>query len=232
MKKINLLLLTFTIASATFSQSGTTGSTGTTGTNRMKMQFGLDVGANFAKFDLDDEEFSNRALIPSVKNKTSFHVGGFVNIPISQVVSLKPQIIYSRQGSEVTQPIGTGATATTAKYDEDLGYIYVAPAAIHLMSNQGLMFESGPMLGFLVSAEQDGQAVTSNSVIKSQRNPLDFLWSSGIGYLSKVGLGFHARYNYGFSNIYRTKNNQNPNGEAHNRIIQLGLMYHFGGHGH
>jgi hypothetical protein len=84
------------------------------------------------------------------------------------------------------------------------------------------------MLGYLLGAEQDGPAPYNSSSMRDNRNKLDLIWSAGVGFLTKVGVGVHARYNYGFSNVLKASNTPNPNGEMHNRVIQLGVMYHFG----
>ena len=227
MKKISLLLLSFTIASAGFAQMGSTSGGG--GMSK-KLGWGLDVGVNLAKFDLDEKEFANPSLVPSVKNKTSFHAGAFLDIPLGGMISLKPSIMYSRQGSNVEQKVATGTSTNTVEYDEDLAYLLVAPASLHILTKPGFIFETGPMLGYLLSAQQDGPAPYNSSSMRDSRNKLDLLWSAGVGFLTKVGVGVHARYNYGFSNVLKASGTTNPNGEAHNRVIQLGIMYHFGHH--
>ena len=225
MKKISLLLSSLVIGLVVFAQHGST--TSSAGMSR-KMGWGLDVGVNLAKFDLDVEEFANPALAPSVKNKTSFHAGAFLDIPIGGMVSLKPSVMYSRQGSNVTQKTATGTGTTSVDYDEDLAYLLVAPASLHILTKPGFIFETGPMLGYLLGAEQDGPAPYNSSSMRDNRNKLDLIWSAGVGFLTKVGVGVHARYNYGFSNVLKASNTPNPNGEMHNRVIQLGVMYHFG----
>lgn len=228
MKKVFLLTLFTTILLATFAQD----QSASAGMNMTKkMRWGVDVGVNLAKYDLDEEEFANPSLAPDVKNKTSFHAGVFLDIPLGGIVSLKPQIMYSRQGSNIEQRIASGTGTTIASYDEDLSYIYVAPVALHLLTRQGFIFETGPQLGYLVSAEQDGPAPYNQKNMRDARNKLDLLWSAGIGFLTKMGIGAHARYNYGFSNVLNNSGNTTPPGEFHNRVIQIGLMYHFGGHG-
>jgi hypothetical protein len=188
--------------------------------------FGLDVGANFSRFNIDREKFPTGTTAPDADYSTSFHVGVFLEIPVGGMFSLKPQVIYSRQGAEITQ--GTGTTAV--KYDEDLDYIYVAPAAVQITTPAGFIVESGPQLGFLISAEQERG--TTKTDVKDIRNKVDFLWNAGIGYMTKLGFGVHARYNHGFSNVLSTSddNTRNANGKMSNRLFQLGVMYHFGKH--
>lgn len=187
-----------------------------------KLQFGLDAGVNLARLDANEGDFAAGAA-PSTNNKTAFHVGAFVNIPIGGMVSLKPQLLYSKQGSKLRQG--------TTDFEEDLDYLYVAPAALHVMTKSGFIVETGPMLGYLLSASRDNITANTTMDVKDQRKKLDFMWSGGFGYLSRVGLGVHARYNHGFSNVLNADDDaQQTPGKLQNRVIQIGLMYHFGGH--
>lgn len=221
MKKIALLVFAFTIALFSIAQE--------TGTSMpMKMAYGIDVGLNLANYGIDASSFP-AGTAPGTKIKPSFHVGAFLDIPIGGIFSLKPQVIYSRQGSKLTAA-GTGGT--NVEFKESLDYIYVAPAALHLLTKSGFIVETGPMLGFLISAKDKGPAPYNDVNVKSMRNPLDFLWTAGIGYLTPFGVGLHARYNYGFSNVLNAKDdNAQTTGKARNRLIQIGLMFHIGGHG-
>ena len=229
MRKITLILISLLIGSVCFTQHVST----STSTMQRRISWGLDVGVNVAKFDLDEKEFASPSLAPRTKNKTSFHAGAFFNIPIAAMVSLQPSIMYSRQGSNMEQEqrrFFGDDPRRSVEYDEDLAYLLVAPASLHILTKPGFIFETGPMLGYLLSAEQDGPAPYNSSSMRDSRNKLDLIWSAGVGFLTKVGVGVHARYNYGFSNVLKASGTTNPNGEAHNRVIQLGLMYHFGHH--
>lgn len=187
-----------------------------------KVHFGLDAGVNLARLDANEGDFASGAA-PSTNNKTAFHVGAFVNVPISGMLSLKPQLTYSKQGSKLRE----GST----NYEEDLDYLYVAPVSLQVMTKGGFIIETGPMLGYLLSGSRDNITANTSVDVKDARKDLDFMWSGGIGYMSRIGLGVHARYNHGFSNILNTDDDAlQSGGKLQNRVIQIGLMYHFGGH--
>ncbi len=224
MKKTTLFMLSCVMGFTVIAQNQM--SMGSGSTMGKKLGWGVDAGVNLSKFDLDRGEFADPSLTPDVKAKTSFHLGAFLDIPLGGMLSLKPSLMYSRQGSEVMERASAGENGT--KYEEDLAYLLVAPASLHVMTKPGFIFETGPMLGYLVGAEQDGPAPYNNDNMRDQRNKIDLLWSAGVGFLTKVGVGVHARYNYGFSNVLNNSGNAQPIGEYHNRVIQLGLMYHFG----
>lgn len=219
MKKMSLFAFALAASVAVVAQE-TTPQLRTPRTNRV--HFGLDVGVNLASFNVSEDDFASGAA-PSTENKTAFHAGAFVNIPVGGMVSLKPQVIYSKQGSKLRQ----GST----DYEEDLDYIYVAPVALQVMTKGGFIIETGPMLGYLLSGSREETIANTSVDVKDDRKDLDFMWSGGIGYMSRIGLGVHARYNHGFSNVLNTDDDalQTP-GKLQNRVFQIGLMYHFGGH--
>ncbi|MDB5250186.1 MAG: hypothetical protein JWQ40_4580 [Segetibacter sp.] len=224
MKKITLTALLISTGLAALAQSTTSPTPTPVPT---KMQLGFDVGVNLARLNVDRGSFPSTTGLADPSNKVAYHGAIFLNIPIGGVFSLKPQVMYSRQGSK----FATTQNGTTNNYSEDLNYIYVAPAALHILTKSGFLIETGPQLGFLVHGKLDGGTFNDVDITKN-RNPLDFLWSAGVGYMIPSGFGIHARYNYGFSNVLNAKEAVNQSaGKMQNRLIQIGLMYHLGGHG-
>jgi hypothetical protein len=216
MKKMSLFALAFAISAAVFAQDAQPQLR--TPMTR-KTHFGLDVGVNLAKLSASD--FTGTE--PTSNGKTAFHVATFVNIPLAGIVSLKPQLMYSKQGGKIREG--------NVDFEEDLDYLYVAPAALNFTTPGGFVFETGPMLGFLLGASRENQTNNTSADIKDRRKPIDVLWSGGIGYMTRSGLGAHARYNYGFTNVRNVDEaNMRDPGTMRNRVIQIGLMYHFGGH--
>ena len=94
----------------------------------------------------------------------------------------------------------------------------------------GVFLETGPQAGYLVQAKQDGPGTTKMDN-KSSFDKFDLSWGAGLGYLSKVGLGIGARYNFGLTNTVEDGggNNSSNNGpELKNSVIQVGLSWTFG----
>jgi hypothetical protein len=225
MKKLSLLALAVVTSLAIYAQDNTQLKTPMARTTR----FGLDAGINLANLHVDKEGYANQNLAPTTNSKTAFHGGVFVDIPLGGVVSLKPSITYSKQGAKVKETTQSGTGTTQTSFEEDLDYIYVAPAALVLTSPSGLMFETGPQVGFLISGSRENQTTNVSTDIKNNRRSTDLLWSAGLGWMSRVGLGLHARYNHGFSNIIKSSGTTSA-GKMENRLVQVGLMYHFGAH--
>lgn len=219
MKKISVFAFALAASVAVVAQE-TTPQLRTPRTN--KVHFGLDAGVNLARLDANEGDFASGAA-PSTNTKTAFHVGAFVNVPVGGMVSLKPQLIYSKQGSKMR----IGST----DFEEDLDYLYAAPVTLQVMTKGGFIIETGPMLGYLLSGSRENTTANTTVDVKDARKDLDFMWSGGIGYMSRIGLGVHARYNHGFSNVLNTDDDVlQTNGKLQNRVFQVGLMYHFGGH--
>lgn len=185
----------------------------------IKTRFGLMAGINESKFwDKNVPAATNY----STNMRTSFHVGGFVNVPLGGSFRLQPGLVFSGQGADVN--VGSGSSSVS--YDQSLHYINI-PILLQLQTKSGFYLQTGPQPGFLVSAKYkpNSGASTNN---KDNFDTFDFAWNAGIGYLTRIGLGLNAQYNYGITNILANKSNTSSTGELKNRVIQLGLVYHFG----
>jgi hypothetical protein len=88
------------------------------------------------------------------------------------------------------------------------------------MINDGFRLETGPQIGFLVSAKQKTGDVEVD--VDDQLNSIDVSWAVGGGYLFSSGLGIDLRYNIGLNNI-----SDQTNITAKNRVFQAGLFYQF-----
>ena len=220
MKKISLFVLALCTSAAVFAQDN---QPQLRTPMAKKIMFGLDVGVNLARLDANEGDFP-AGMAPSANTKTAMHAAAFVSIPLgTSMFSLKPQLMYSKQGSKLR--VGTTDS------EMDLDYIYAAPAAFEFKTPGGFLIETGPMLGFLLGASAEDIATNTSVDIKVEIKKLDFMWSGGIGFMSRIGLGVHARYNHGFSNVLNSDDASTPQpGKLQNRVFQFGLMYHFGAH--
>jgi hypothetical protein len=199
--------------------------------NKTKMaiapRFGIKAGVNLAEFRAND--YSSGAE-PDVNMKTSMHAGVFANIPLGTAGwAVQPEVLYSGQGSKMNVPTQVGSVTTMTKYEQDLSYITI-PIMLQWKSPSGFFLETGPQPGFLVRAKQDGPGDTETDD-KSAFDNFDFSWGAGLGYLSRMGLGIGARYNYGLTNTIEDgggNNSANNGPELKNSVVQIGLSWHFG----
>ncbi|MDP4130616.1 MAG: porin family protein [Bacteroidota bacterium] len=171
-----------------------------------QIQFGVKAGANMANFTGND--------VSGTKWKIGFHGGALVAVPLFNEFSLQPEVVYSSQGTKVDQQ---DYTATM-----NSNYLNI-PVLFKYNNPSGFFLETGPQLGFLMSAKAKSGSVSVDE--KSAYKSTDFSWAFGLGYLiSGLNAGIDARYNLGVSNIVKDSNN----GTAKNSVFQLGIFYLFG----
>jgi hypothetical protein len=194
MKKI--LLLIFASSSFVFASA--------------QVQFGVKAGYNLASVTQSGSQNES-----GLKSKSGFHGGIFAALPIAESIFIQPEIVYSMQGASESL---NGQTA-------NLNYNYLnIPVLAKYQSAMGLYGETGPQVGFLLSANVSGGGVSMD--IKDQSQSIDFSWAFGVGYkLSSIPMGIDARYNLGFTNILK----DSPNETVKNSVFQIGLFYMFGG---
>jgi hypothetical protein len=166
-----------------------------------QVQFGIKAGANFA------------SLTNSTGGKTyiNFNGGVLVKIPVADAFSVQPELVYSGQGIK-----GDGGSLPLTYMNIPVMATYTLPV--------GVFFQTGPQLGFLLSAKikTDGQP---DMDIKSSLKSTDFSWGFGAGYLTSMNVGFNFRYNLGLSNLGA------DGGTSKNAVIQVGVFYLFGDSG-
>lgn len=219
MKKISLIALVLSTNLALFAQET---KLQLVTPMAIKTRFGVRAGANLANFRLNDYATSTQ---PEVSQKTSYHAGVFVNIPISPMFRFQPGVEYSGQGSKVAKYNVIGSVPVTSSYEQDLKYINL-PLMVQYVTKGGFMVEAGPQPGFLVSAIQDGPG-SSTVDKKNSFDKFDLSLGAGLGYLSRIGLGVNARYNFGLTSALEDGGTNNGP-EVKNQVVQLGLVYHFG----
>ena len=88
------------------------------------------------------------------------------------------------------------------------------------IASSGFYIETGPQLGFLLSAKEKAAGIETN--IKSQLKKIDFSWNVRLGYKFNSGIGINARYGLGLTTINSTGY------DIRNAVISAGLYYIFG----
>ena len=163
--------------------------------------FGLKAGVNIASVAIDGGD--------DYDSKAGLHIGGLAHIHITNHFALQPELVYSMQGGKDEDP----------DVKLKLNYINV-PLLAQYMTNDGFRLQTGPQLGFLVTAKSKVGDVEVDR--DDDLSSLDFSWAFGVGYLFPSGFGLDARYNLGISNI-----SDDESFEAKNRVFQFGVFYQF-----
>ncbi len=192
MRKI-LLFAVFTVFSLSAAQS-------------QELRFGAKAGVNVAFLggDLGIAELSSR---------TSFHIGGLVEIPLSEKFSIQPELLYSSEGYD--QWILFFSTT-----EVELDYLRVPILAKYYIIN-GLSVEAGPNLGLLIAANRDGEDA------KDHFKGFDAQLAMGAAYRLDFGLFFSLRYNLGLVNILDQTDSNGDNLKAQSNVFQISAGYSF-----
>lgn len=168
-------------------------------TRAQHTNFGIKAGYNSSSVQISDGS--------DYDSKSGIHIGGLAHIHITTHFAVQPEISFSCQGGERPN--------TKLK----LNYVNV-PVLGQYMISDGFRLQTGPQIGFLVSAEQEVGDLEID--IDDTFNSVDFSWSFGAGYIFDSGLGIDLRYNLGLNNI-----SDDSDFEAKNRVFQAGLFYQF-----
>jgi hypothetical protein len=160
------------------------GLTGAAHAQRSNVSLGLKAGASLSNLVGADAPLTY--LIYNNNYLFGFHAGVFANLGLSKMIAFQPELLYSQKGYRFNDDFGLR-----------LHYVDV-PLAFHVNAN-GLFFEAGPQVGFLVGAKQKFGSTSVD--VKDGYNTADFGYLFGLGYQRKTGLGLGLRYNGGFTNI-------------------------------
>ncbi|WP_027125177.1 porin family protein [Gelidibacter mesophilus] len=173
-------------------------------------QFGVKGGVNLSNVTGDDVNDSELL--------TSFHLGVFMELPISERFSFQPEVLYS----------GQGFAGLDNEVEYQLDYIQV-PLLAKVYLVKGLYAEAGPQFGFKVKEEIDyklgadgGEIEIDDSYIKNFNTDL----ALGAGYKFDNGLSVSARYNLGLTKIFKD-DTLLENIDAKNSVWQFGVGYSF-----
>jgi|SRR5690625_2375699 len=148
-----------------------------------EIRLGAKAGVNLASVGGD----SYGPYSGSFSNRTSFHIGAFVEIPLSEKFALQPEVLYSSEGAG-------WSVGLISVGDADLKLDYIRmPVMAKYYFIEGLSAELGPVLGVLVSADD-----------KDAFNTIDLQAGIGVSYRFHFGLHAGLRYNKGLMNIYDT----------------------------
>jgi len=194
MKRVSLLMLAFIVLAIT----GTA-----------QVRFGAKAGINLA--NLTGKTAGEKETADS---KTGIHIGGVVDIPVSEKFSISPELNFDQWGAQLED----GGSTTKM----NLSYINVPILAKFNVGGFGIY--AGPQVGFLMSAKVSEDDVDLD--VKDQMKSTDFGAVFGAEYNLAYGIFLSARYNLGLSKINENSDDDNY---AKNNAITFGVGIKFGG---
>ncbi|MCX7550448.1 porin family protein [Xanthomarina sp. F2636L] len=186
------------------------------------IQFGVKGGVNSTTISGDD--------FNDVKSRTSFNVGVLAEIPITDRLSLQPEVMYSGQGFDVKEIDQDNIFDTNENIEYQLDYIQV-PLLLKAYLVKGLSIEAGPQFGFKIHEELDFQPNSDGGDIEINEEDSyvkDFDTGIVLGAAYKFDNGFfvNGRYNLGLTNIFED-NTIFENVDAKHAVWQFGIGFMF-----
>ncbi len=225
MKKISLFALALITGAVVYAQES---NPQLRSPQEVKTRFGIRAGVNLSTVNLSEGNSVSAGAVTGANSKTSYNAGLLVNIPLGvSAFRFQPEVNFSSQGARFFGGSGAGYS-----YEQDLNYLNV-PLNFQLTAKNGLFVQTGPQVGFLMSAntkDAQGTGAPTNGENKGSFDKVDLAWSAGVGYLSRVGLGIDARYNLGLRNLREDNAPAMMQGNWRNNVGQISLIYQFGGH--
>lgn len=174
-------------------------------------RFGIKGGVGLASVSGDAGTGTTK------KNLVVAQAGVMADFGFSDLLSFHPELLYSQKGVRVE----SGSVYAQSR----LSYLDL-PLLLRVNAD-GLFFEAGPQVGFLIGEKDEnnifGSTVTSTSTDGTRKVDLGYI--AGVGYQLSSGLEFGVRYNGGISDL------SDPSGsdKARNSVFQFQVGYLFGG---
>ena len=192
--------------------------------------FGFKGGYNYSSFNGDVAKDN------TLKGLSGFYVGALLELPLGDVISLQPEVIYSRQGAawekDYNIPIlGKGSL----KNDLRLDYLNIPVMA---KVNLGPLFlQGGVQFGFLVGKPETSSTVNGRRVTeeldKDAYASFDFGVGAGLGVNLSEHFFIEARYTHSLTNALDPDNNSLKNARISddnnfkNAVLSVGLGVKF-----
>ena len=162
--------------------------------------FGVKTGVNLASLSGNDSDW--------VDGQTTIHIGGVANIGITELLSVQPELLYSRQG---------------AKNKEDDTTIYLdyisVPIMVDFKVTEGLSLQGGPQIGININGIVEDDNAGGEEDIENLES-LDIGVGIGAQYKISKGLFIQARYVAGLSSLSEEIKGKNS-------VISLSLGWFF-----
>ncbi len=171
---------------------------------RAQVSGGLKAGLNIATLRGQDKNQYD------VKSLVGYHVGGFVNIPLSAKFEIQPELLYSTVSGD--------GEYSNVKASIDYDYITL-PVVVHYRFKSGFFAELGPQLDFMLATKATALGTTQD--VKDQFKSTNVSAIIGGGYKHVSGFGGTVRYAFGF-----TKITQDPS-DLRTDVFSIGLFYAF-----
>ena len=159
--------------------------------------FGVKAGYNYSTLS------GETSSISTIEGLSGFYIGGLVELPISNMLSIQPELIFSRQGVDLRQGLKNLSIRTDTS-EIRLDYLNIPVMA---KVNLGPIFlEGGVQFGFLVSKPKVDSYIANvylrNLLDKDSYNFFDFGVGAGLGVKLNQHFFVETRYTYSLTNVF------------------------------
>ena len=159
--------------------------------------FGVKAGYNYSTLS------GETSSISTIEGLSGFYIGGLVELPISNMLSIQPELIFSRQGVDLRQGLKNLSIRTDTS-EIRLDYLNIPVMA---KVNLGPIFlEGGVQFGFLVSKPKVNSYYSNvylrNLLDKDSYNSFDFGVGAGLGVKLNQRFFVETRYTYSLTNVF------------------------------
>ena len=187
--------------------------------------FGFKGGYNYSSFN------GEVAKDNTLKGLSGFYVGALLELPLGDVISLQPEVIYSRQGAAWEQKDILG------EFKKDLKLDYLNIPVMAKVNLGPLFLQGGVQFGFLVGKPETSSTVNglrvTEQVDKDAYASFDFGVGAGLGVNLSQHFFVEARYTHSLTNALDPDNNSLKNARISddnnfkNAVLSLGLGVKF-----
>lgn len=159
--------------------------------------FGVKAGYNYSTLS------GETSSISTIEGLSGFYIGGLVELPISNMLSIQPELIFSRQGVDLRQGLKNLSIRTDTS-EIRLDYLNIPVMA---KVNLGPIFlEGGVQFGFLVNKPKVDSYIANvylrNLLDKDSYNSFDFGVGAGLGVKLNQRFFVETRYTYSLTNVF------------------------------
>ena len=190
--------------------------------------FGVKAGYNYSTLS------GETSSISTIEGLSGFYIGGLVELPISNMLSIQPELIFSRQGVDLRQGLKNLSIRTDTS-EIRLDYLNIPVMA---KVNLGPIFlEGGVQFGFLVNKPKVDSYIANvylrNLLDKDSYNSFDFGVGAGLGVKLNQHFFVETRYTYSLTNVFdpndkHFKSSLISNGDNFkNSVFSIGLGMKF-----
>lgn len=186
--------------------------------------FGVKGGLNLTNLLVEEDNIDKRGW------KAGYHAGLFVKVPLSTVLAIQPEVLYTTAGSRFTYggPV-SGPGPGVIRFNLN----YVQAPVLFVVNIGALNVHAGPYAAYLLRANvknlEEGDFPDAGAALNLNENDfqrLDYGLAAGVGFdMQNIKLG--VRYNYGLHQTGDGGIAGRLTGNARNAVAQVYVGFGF-----